>query len=162
MYAGYGYRSVFAVGALLQQSSTGYSERLIGLGLRSSLASRGSQFVLAALAETSDGKYLETYYLPSFTLGPIAVSATVLNYLPLSSAGVRQFYVSPLMATASVGSRLAIGMSSQLAVESGTRTAISIGPATLIALPGSEVGVEYLESMRLDGGRIRLSFRAFY
>ncbi|MGE5731802.1 MAG: hypothetical protein ACM37U_07680 [Gemmatimonas sp.] len=162
VYTGYGYGSVFVVGALLDNRRSGYGEQLIGVGARGHLGGAGSQFVIAAVAKAPESRYLQFYYLPTIAYRGLTVGTTLIGYVPLDPTGFTQLLVTPLTALVQTIGPVSLGASYDMNAEQHAATRHDAGPMLRVALPSAEVGAELLLGIRNASNRLRLSFRAFY
>jgi len=162
VYTGYGYDAAFIIGALVANPRTGYSEQILGLGARLPVLRNLNQLAVIAFCNASDARYAQIYYLPSRTFGRVSASATFEAYLPLESAGVRQFGITSLPITTRVRGPLAAGVVYELSAAERTVTSQGAGIALRLGLPSAELGVDALHGLVALHDHVRLSFRAFY
>ena len=162
IYTGYGYRALFLIGGLVTNPRTGYTEQVLGTGAR--LRSKRSLGQLAALTfcNASDSRYAQLYYFPTLTLRRVSISAPFEAYLPLDSAGVRQFAMPGLAVLSHVGGQFAAGLVYELGAAERARTTQAGGVAFRLALPGAELGVDAFGGLSHRRSHVRLVFRAFY
>jgi hypothetical protein len=162
VYTGYGYDAAFLVGALVANPRNGYSEQILGAGARLPGYRNLSQLAAVAFCNASDSRYTQLYYLPSLSFGRISASATFEAYLPLDSAGVKQFAITSLPITTRIWGPLAAGVVYELSAAEHTPTSHGAGVAIRLALPGAELGADALRGLSHQQDHARLSFRAFY
>jgi len=162
VYTGYGYDAPFIVGALVANPRTGYSEQILGLGARLPLRGDDTQFAVLALCNATDARYAQLYYIPSLTLGRVSASATFEAYLPLDSAGVRQFAITSLPIATSIRGPLAAGVVYELSVAERALPSQGAGIALRLGIPSAELEVDLLRGVTHLQDHARLSFRAFY
>lgn len=162
VYTGYGYDAAFIIGALVANPRTGYSERILGVGARLPLHRNDTQFAVLALCNASDSRYAQLYYIPALTLGRVSASATLEAYLPLDSAGVRQFAITSMPITTVIRGPLAAGVVYELSAAEHAPTSQGAGIAIRLGLPNAELGVDVVHGVAHLQEHARLSFRAFY
>jgi hypothetical protein len=162
VYTGYGYDASFIVGALVANPRTGYSEQILGVGTRLPLRRNDSQFAVLAFCNATDSRYAQLYYIPSLTLGRLSVSATFEAYLPLDSAGVRQFAITSMPITTAIRGPLAAGIVYELSAAEHAPTSQGAGIAVRLGIPNAELGIDVLRGLAHLQDHARLSFRAFY
>lgn len=162
IYTGYGYDAVFLVGALAANPRSGYSEQILGAGIRLPLYRYLSHLTAIAFCNATDSRYTQLYYVPSLSVGVVSAKATVEAYFPLDTAGVKQFAISGLSVTARVGGPVAAGMVYELSAAEHTSTSQAAGVVFRLALPGAELGIDALRGIAHQQDHARVSFRAFY
>jgi hypothetical protein len=162
VYTGYGFGPAFIVGALVDNPRSGYSEQIIGVGGRGSLGATGSQFVVAAVAKAPESRYLQFYYLPTIVYRGLTVGTTIETYVPLERSGFVQLAVTPISALVHAIGPVSLGASYELSAEQHATTSHGAGPSLRVAVPSAELGIDLLLGVRDFGGKLRMSFRAFY
>jgi hypothetical protein len=162
VYTGYGYDAAFIVGALIANPRSGYSEQILGVGFRLPVYRNYTQLAVIAFCNASDSRYAQLYYLPSHTFGRVSASATFEAYLPLDSAGVRQFAITSLPITTRIRGPLAAGVVYELSAAEHTATSHGAGIAIRLGLPNAELGADAVYGLANLHDHARLLFRAFY
>jgi hypothetical protein len=162
VYTGYGYDAPFIVGALVANPRNGYSEQILGVGSRLPPVLKVTQLAAVTYCNASDSRYAQIYYLPSRTLGRLSASATLEAYLPLDSAGVRQFGITSMQITTRIRGPFTAGIVYELSAAERSPTSQGAGVALRLALPGAELGVDALRGLAHQQDHARMSFRAFY
>ena len=162
VYTGYGYAAIFAVGALVDNPRTGYTEQILGAGVRLPLHAHDTQFAVIAICNASDARYVQLYYLPSLTIGRLAAGATFEAYVPLDTVGISQFAITSLTVTTHVRGPLSAGFAYELSAAQRARTAHGVGGAVRLGLPHAELGADAMHGLGHAPAHLRLSFRAFY
>lgn len=161
LYGGYSFGPAGLLFGMVKNPRSGYYEMVFG-GV-TALNARGQTIHLgAAVADASDGKYLQGYFVPSLSLGRFSLDATAEYYQPLDHEGSRQFGFNPLMGFVRIDRRIAIGVSYTLALQEGIASSQRLGPALKVAIPGATLKGEILRSLKNSAPEARLAIEAAF
>lgn len=161
LYAGQGWGSAGVFFGAVENLDSGYRELIAGAMTR---VVRGDLALLVglALADVTEGNYLQLYLAPSFAQDGWSADATVEWYEPLESASYRQLGVNPLMVLREVDARWRVGASSVGAVGDGDPPSLRAGPALELALPEGVLQLELLAGVEHAEDEVRLAFKASF
>lgn len=160
LYAAYGAGNEFLVFGMIENPRSDYREIIGGLGLNVHLAKTANVFVATAAASATDSWYAQLYLLPNWTLGRLAVGATVEFYQPLQARGARQLDVSPWTVMVRAVGRVEVGAAYLLFSQVGGAPLEEAGPAARVAVPAGTVTLELLRRLGASSGDVRVTFQA--
>lgn len=161
LYAGRSFGPAGVVVAMVQNPTTLYRELIAGTYTQLNWG-RQSLLVAVAYADATDGRYLQTYVNPTFSLpgGPLTFDATIEWYEPLERAATRQLSVNPATLLVRVERRLALGVASTVDVARGSVPPRRVGPAAEWAAKWGTVRVEVLHRTTGKATEVRTSLLA--
>jgi hypothetical protein len=159
LYAGYGFGPAGIVVGAVDNPRSGYRE-LIG-GMVSRLVWGAQALTVAvASADAPEGMYLETYLVPSLSLGSVSMGGTIEWYLPLERGAVHQLDVNPIGVTVAVTERLGIGGLYTIALARGAAPSQRAGGVVQVAVPHGAVRVELLRNVVRSRAELRFGLEA--
>jgi hypothetical protein len=161
LYAAYSLGAVAVVFGMVNNPRSGYHELIGGLVTRISSGKQGINVAVAA-ADASDGRYLQTYLVPSLTLARLSLSSTIEWYEPLGQSGVRQLDVNPISALIALDRRIGIGGAYTASLAEDSRSRQRIGPALRVAILGVYLSGEILRNLRRSAPEVRLGMQASF
>lgn len=161
LYAGQGWGKAGVFFGAVENPDSGYRELIAGAMtrlVRDDLA----LLVGLALADVTEGDYLQLYVAPSFARGGWSADATVEWYEPLESASYRQLGVNPLMVLRRIDPRWQVGVSSVGAVGDGDPPSLRAGAVIERSLPKGLLQLELLAGVAHAEDEVRLGFKASF
>lgn len=161
LYAGYSLGPIGILVAAVHNPRSGYSEILGGLVTRLA-AGNNATHVALAVAEASDGKYLQTYLVPSLEMAGLKLSATIEWYEPLESSAVRQFDVNPVSVLRPIGEKIAVGAAYTLGLGEGAESRQRAGPVLQLTIPKGIVYAEFLRNVSNSKAEARVGLQAVF
>ena len=161
LYAGYSVGPVGFLVATVHNPRSGYSEIIGGLVTRLAAGKQGMHVALA-VADASDGKYLQTYFVPSLALFGLSASSTIEWYEPLESSGVRQLDVNPVTVLARLDERIEVGAAYTLGLTEGDHHRERAGPVIQLTIPRGTLYAEFLRNVSNSKAETRIGFQASF
>lgn len=161
LYAGYSLGPFGVLVAAVHNPRSEYSEIVGGLVTRVAVRNQATH-VAVAFADASDGRYLQTYLVPSLSGFGLNLSGTVEWYEPLESIGVRQLDVNPVTLLAAVNHRVSIGVAYTLALAEGAESRQRAGPVLQVSIPSGTLYAEILRSVRNSKEEVRIGLTAAF
>ena len=154
---------VMVLGGLLRNTRTDVTTTVLGVGRMSRSHGSVGLSTFVAGAESSEGRSLRLYMLPSARLGVVAANATVTAYQPLgSSEAVAQAAVNPLTLALRVAPRVKVGMATIADLAEGRDARTSAGPYAAVRVPGGVVSVEWMTWHHRARREVRWGFSGSY
>ncbi|HXB56263.1 MAG TPA: Sapep family Mn(2+)-dependent dipeptidase [Vicinamibacteria bacterium] len=161
LYGGYSFGAWGAFAGLVRNPRNGYHE-WIGGALTGIVWREQAVSIALALADASDGRYGQLYFVPSLRTGSLSLSGTVELYEPLGGSGVRQLYLDPVRLLRRMGPRWDLGVAYSLGVSAGAAPQHRIGPALQVACGGGSLRVELLHDFRRSSNDVRATYQASF
>ena len=161
IYTGYGWRHLFAMGAVLNNPRSGDAELLGGVGAVFRTGANAEHWLALATLRSGADSFTQVYWLPTVRMGAVTTRAQVKWSIPANGGGPQKFTLSPMSLTLSRRS-LAGGLAVEMATANGTRTSIGTGPEFRLKLPGAVLGVDALHDVSGNGSRLRLFFTSVF
>ncbi len=155
LYAAYGLGRASIVVGVVDDLRTGDRE-VIGGGV--SRIAWGPQAIVVALAgaAASGSKYLQAYVVPSFVLGRLNLSGTIVWSQPLDRGGVRELDVDPLTVLVPLPSWIGLGAFYTLDVTAGATPRQRAGPVLQLGVGSAEFRVEWARNISDSSGEMRI------
>jgi hypothetical protein len=123
---------------------------------------RQSVLVALGFADASESEYLQTYFIPSLSSGPLTVSGTIEWYEPLERSGTRQLDVNPISLVVRVTKRFGLGAAYTIGLADGGRPAQRGGPEVELKAPWGTIRVELLRRSTGESTEIRTAITAAF
>lgn len=161
LYAGYSLGPFGVLLAAVHNPRSGYSEIVGGLVTRVA-AGRQATHVAVAVADASDGRYVQTYLVPSLSLPGFNLSGTLEWYEPLDARGVRQLDVNPVTLLVPLHRRIGLGVAYTLALAEGDENRQRAGPVLQVVIPSGTLYAEILRSVHNSKDEIRVGLQAAF
>jgi hypothetical protein len=162
IYTGYGWRHVFAMGAVLNNPRSGYAELLGGVGAVFRTGADAEHWLALATLRSGAASFAQLYWLPTVRMGAVTTSAQVKWSVPDKGGAPQKLSVSPMSMTLPVGRSLAGGLAVEMAAAKGTRTSVGTGLELRLELPRTAFGADALHDVTGNGARLRLFFVSTY
>jgi hypothetical protein len=156
MYVGYSIGPAGMVLGLVDSPRTTYRELIIG-GFTRVARGRQSATVAVAYASASDAPYLQVYLNPSLSLGPVSLSGSAEQYLPVDGDGTRELDFNPVTLLIRVHRLVGIGAAYTVAMPHGGRPKERMGPAMQLSIPHGTLGIEVLRNLNRSAAEVRLA-----
>jgi hypothetical protein len=159
LFTGRSFGPVGAVVAMVQVPATAYRELIAGAYTQ---ASWGKQSVLVAVAyaDATDGRYIQTYLVPTFKSGPFIFDTTIQWYEPLERSATRQLSVNPATLQVRVERRLTLGVVSTLDLARGSIPPRRYGPVAEVTAKWGTYRVELLHRTTGKPTEVRIAVLA--
>ena len=161
IYTGYGWRHVFAMGAVLNNPRSGDAELLGGVGAVFRTGANAEHWLALATLRSGADSFTQLYWLPTVRMGAVTTRAQVKWSVPDNGGGPQKLTISPISLTLPRRS-LAGGLAVEMATAKGTRTSIGTGPELRLKLPGAVFGADALHDVPGNGTRLRLFFASMF
>jgi hypothetical protein len=162
IYTGYGWRRVFAMGAVLNNPrSGGDAELLGGVGAVFRTGAGAEHWLALATLRTGTASFAQLYWLPTVRVGAVTTRAMVKWSVPETGSAPQKLTISPVSVTLP-GRRVAGGLAVDMAAAKGARTSIGTGLELRLRLPRAAVGANALRDVTGSGGRLRLFFDSIF
>jgi hypothetical protein len=157
IYTGYGWRHVFAMGAVLNNPRSGDAELLGGVGAVFRTGADAEHWLALATLRSGTVSLAQLYWLPTVRMGAVTTRAQVKWSVPEKGSAPQKLTISPVSVTLP-GRRLAGGVAMDMAAAKGAGTSIGTGLELRLRLPRAAVGADALRDVTGNGGRLRLLF----
>ena len=157
IYTGYGWRRVFAMGAVLNNPRSGDAELLGGVGAVFRTGADAEHWLALATLRSGTVSLAQLYWLPTVRMGAVTTRAQVKWSVPEKGSAPQKLTISPVSVTLP-GRRLAGGVAMDMAAAKGAGTSIGTGLELRLRLPRAAVGADALRDVTGNGGRLRLLF----
>ena len=157
IYTGYGWRRVFAMGAMLNNPRSGNAELLGGVGAVIRTGANAEHWLALARLRSGAVSSAQLYWLPTVRLGAVTTRAQVKWSIPERGGAPQKLSVSPVSMTLP-GRSLACGLAVEMAATKGARTSIGTGPELRLKLPRAALGADVLHDVTGNGARLRMFF----
>jgi hypothetical protein len=161
IYTGYGWRHVFAMGAVLKNPRSGDAELLGGVGTVFKTGADAEHWLALATLRSGAVSFTQLYWLPTVRMGAVTTRAQVKWSIPGNGGGPQKLSISPVSLTLP-RRRLAGGLAVEMAAAKGTRTSIGTGLELRLKLPGAAFGADALHDVPGNGARLRLFFASVF
>jgi hypothetical protein len=161
IYTGYGWRHVFAMGAVLNNPRSGDTELLGGVGAVFRTGANAEHWLALATLRSGADSFTQLYWLPTVRMGAVTTRAQVKWSVPANGSAPQKLTISPVSITLP-GRSLAGGLAVDMAAAKGGRTSIGTGPELRLRLPGAAVGADALRDVTGNGARLRLFFDSLF
>lgn len=161
IYTGYGWRRVFAMGAVLKNAGSGDAELLGGVGAIFRTGADAEHWLALATLRSGTVSFAQIYWLPTVRMGAVTTRALVAWSIPDKGSAPQKLAVSPvsMMLTRR---RLSGGVAVEMAAEKGARTSIGTGLELRLELPHAALGADALRDVTGNGGRLRVFFDSMF
>ena len=156
IYTGYGWHSVFAMGGVLHNPSTGNAEILGGVGVVFRTWPRADHWLAFATARMGNDSYAQVYWLPTVRVGVVTVRANAKWTIPYEGSAPSRLSVSPLSVTGSLNRHLAAGVAVDMVAAEQKRGSAGVGPELRLRLPGAVLVGDALYDITTHGSRQRV------
>ncbi len=160
IYTGYGWRRVFAMGAVLNNPRSGNAELLGGVGAVFRTGADAEHWLALATVRSGAASFTQLYWLPTVRIGAVTTRAQVKWSVPDKGDG-QKLSISPVSMMLP-GRSLAGGLAVELAAAKGARTSIGTGPELRLKLPRAVLGADALHDVTENGARLRLFFASIF
>jgi hypothetical protein len=160
IYTGYGWRPVFAMGAVLNNPRSGNAELLGGVGAVFRTGADAEHWLALATLRSGAASFTQLYWLPTVRIGAVTTRAQVKWSVP-DKGGAQKLSISPVSMTLP-GRSLAGGLAVEMAAAQGARTSIGTGPELRLKLPRAVLGADALHDVTGNGARLRLFFASIF
>lgn len=157
IYTGYGWRRVFAMGAVLNNPRSGNAELLGGVGAVIRTGANAEHWLALARLRSGGVSSAQLYWLPRVRLGAVTTRAQVKWSIPERGGAPQKLSISPASITLP-GRSLTGGLALEMAAAQGARTSVGTGPELRLRLPRAAVGADALRDVTGNGARLRLFF----
>jgi hypothetical protein len=161
IYSGYGWRRVFAMGAILNNPRSGNAELLGGVGAVIRTGANAEHWLALARLRSGAVSSAQLYWLPTVRMGAVTTRAQVKWSIPERGGAPQKLSVSPLSITLPARS-LTGGLAVEMAAAQGARTSVGTGPELRLKLPRGAVGADVLHDVTESGARLRLFFASIF
>ncbi len=163
IFAGYGWRRVFAMGAVLNNplSGGGEAELLGGVGAVIRTGADAEHWLALATLRSGTVSFAQVYWLPTARMGAVTTRALVKWSIPEKGSAPQKLTISPVSMTLR-GRSLAAGPAVDMAAAKGARTTIGTGLELWLRLPRAALGADALRDVTGNGGRFRLLFDSIF
>lgn len=161
IYTGYGWRRVFAMGAVLKNAGSGDADLLGGVGAVFRTGADAEHWLALATLRSGTVSFAQLYWLPTVRMGAVMTRAQMAWSIPYKGSGSQEFDVSPVSITLT-GRTWAGGLAVDMAAPKGARTSIGTGLELRLKLPRASLGGNALRDVTGNGTRLRLFFDSMF
>ena len=161
IYTGYGWRRVFAMGAVLKNPSSGDAELLGGVGAIFRTGADAEHWLALATLRSGTVSFAQLYWLPTVQMGAVTTRAKVAWSIPYRGSGPQKLAVSPVSMTLT-RRRLSGGLAMEMGAAKGARTSIGTGLELRLNLPRAALGADALRDVTGNGAQLRLFFDSMF
>jgi hypothetical protein len=157
IYTGYGWRRVFAMGAVLNNPRSGDAELLGGVGAIIRTGANAEHWLALARLRSGGVSSAQLSWLPTVRMGAVTTRAQVKWSIPERGGAPQKLSISPVSITLP-GRSLTGGLAAEMAAAQGARTSVGTGPELRLRLPRAAIGADALRDVTGNGARLRLFF----
>lgn len=159
LFTGRSFGAVGAVVAMVQVPATAYRELIAGAYTQATWGKQ-SFLVAVAYADATDGRYVQTYLVPTFKSGLFIFDTTIQWYEPLERSATRQLSVNPATLQVRVERRLTLGVAATLDLALGSIPPRRYGPVAEVTAKWGTYRVEVLHRTTGKPTEVRIAMLA--
>jgi len=162
IYTGYGWHRAFAMGGVVHNPRSGYSELLGGVGFTLKTGAHADHWLAVASARAGEVSLAQMFWLPTVRTGVVTTRANVKWTVAYEGRAAQKLTIAPVSITLPVARRLSSGVAVDVQAAERARPAISMGPQLRLKLPRASLAADGLHDVTGNASRLRLFFASAF